>query len=386
MLRKALAVTAVLLVLAGPAVALLGVAVVTVPGLSAAASGCTPGTGGGPLRADVPIPAQARAWVQTAAESCTDLPASWLAAVMSHESGFNPTAHAHDVNGGTWGLFQLNESIWRSVYGGGFDTDRDGDGTWDILQPTIHAQYAAQYLCALLGQVRALRQEHPDWASTRQLTELEALVVVHNAGPGRLATYPDIPEITKAFVADVDAKAAAWTDTSPGQPVDETSTVVMPLPAGTYQISSGFGWRVHPITGELRLHAGTDFAAPADTPILAVADGVVEAAGPMAGFGNWIVLRHSVDGTTWTSVSGHMYPDGILVRVGQQVRAGQQIGAVGAAGLATGYHLHLEIHAGDSTAAATATDPAVWLAAYGAQDLPDPAGLAPRCPTPAVSS
>lgn len=382
MLRKALVVLAILLLMAGPAVGLIGLAAIEAPDLAAAAGGCTPGTISGPLRADAPVPAQARVWVAEAAATCTDLPEAWLAAVMDQESGFDPTAHADDVNGGTWGLFQLDESTWSAVYGGGVDTDRDGDGVWDILQPDIHARYAATYLCRLLAQVRQIRQEHPDWAATRQLTELQDLVIAHNAGPGRLQSYPDIPTVTADYLADVDAKATAWADTNPDRPVAETSTVVMPVPAGSYHISSGFGWRTNPITGAQEMHPGTDFAAPAGTPILAIADGVVEAAGPTLGLGNWIVVRHTVDGATWTSVSGHMEASGILVRVGQQVTAGQQIGAVGSAGLSTGDHLHLEIHAGDSTAVATATDPAAWLAAHGAQGLPGPAGTAPQCPTP----
>lgn len=382
MVKKLLATGAVLLALAGPAAGLLAVATLTGPALASAGSTCTPGTGGGPLRPDAPVPPEARAWVAAAAEACTDLPASWLAAVMAHESGFDPAAYADDVNGGTWGLFQLSESVWTSVYGGGFDTDRDGDSRADVIEPLVHARAAGTYLCALLAQVRAIRQAHPDWAATRQLTELEALVVAHNAGPGRLETYPDIPEITKAFVADVDAKAAAWTQSAPDRPVAETGAVVLPLPAGAFTLSSGFAWRVHPITGQARLHAGSDYAAAAGTPILAVADGVVGAAGPTAGFGNWIVVRHTVAGQTWTSVSGHMYPDGIFVRVGEQVRAGQQIGEVGAAGLATGYHLHLEIHTGDSTANTTALDPVGWLTDHGARPATTPAGVAPRCPTP----
>src|SRR5688500_12921153 len=65
--------------------------------------------------------------------------------------------------------------------------------------------------------------------------------------------------------------------------VPETSHVVFPLPAGTWVRTSGFGVRVHPITGERKLHTGVDFAATSGTHILAAADGRVTFAGPATG-------------------------------------------------------------------------------------------------------
>ena len=81
-------------------------------------------------------------------------------------------------------------------------------------------------------------------------------------------------------------------------------------------------------------------------PIFAARDGDVVAAGPADGFGNWIIIQHTVDGRRVDTVYGHMYDDGVLVKVGQKVTAGQQIGKIGSNGQSTGAHLHLEVWEG----------------------------------------
>jgi murein DD-endopeptidase MepM/ murein hydrolase activator NlpD len=78
-------------------------------------------------------------------------------------------------------------------------------------------------------------------------------------------------------------------------------------------------------------------------PIYAARDGVVVASGPADGFGNWIVIKHTIDGNTYSTVYGHMYDDGLLVKVGDTVKAGQQIGTIGNNGQSSGPHLHFEI-------------------------------------------
>lgn len=93
-------------------------------------------------------------------------------------------------------------------------------------------------------------------------------------------------------------------------------------------------------------HFGVDIITPDETngkPIFAARDGVVVASGPAQGFGNWIVVSHNVDGKRVDSVYGHMYDDGVFVKVGDTVRAGQQIGKIGSNGQSTGPHLHFEL-------------------------------------------
>jgi len=207
MRRLVLLAAAALGVTAVPAIAL-----VTAIGVAGSSIACI----GGALSPAAGVPPQARRWVALTRAACPELPEPWIAAVMAQESGFRPDAYAPDANGGTWGLFQLNASMWRTAYGAPWDTDLNRNGIWDVRDPEIHATTAGRYLCARLAGVRAIRAAHPNWASTQGLTEPEALIVAHNAGEARLATYPSIPVVTAAFLRDVGERVAAWSVCLPG--------------------------------------------------------------------------------------------------------------------------------------------------------------------------
>ena len=122
-----------------------------------------------------------------------------------------------------------------------------------------------------------------------------------------------------------------------------TGTLQWPLPvAGT--ITSQFGHRVDPITGEVSSHTGTDIACAEGTPILAAADGIVTVANGLdswgGSYGYYIQIDH---GTGLETLYAHC--SSICVTTGQQVQAGQVIGYVGHTGRATGSHLHFEVRA-----------------------------------------
>lgn len=164
------------------------------------------------------------------------------------------------------------------------------------------------------------------------------------------------------------ATSAAFSNVSTTTvPLPETSRVVVPLPAGTWVKTSGFGIRVHPVTGETKLHTGVDLAAPQGTHILAAADGRVVSASPATGYGNLILIEHTVDGRTVATGYAHMYADGIHVEAGDTVTAGQYIADVGVAGYSTGPHLHFEVRPGGANGAPI--DPEPWQAAHGAIDI-----------------
>jgi hypothetical protein len=135
---------------------------------------------------------------------------------MARESSFRPDAYADDVNGGTWGLLQLSQPVWQEAYGGRWATDRNGDGQWDITEPEIHARVGGTYLCNRLATVRELRRANPDWAASRELSDLDALVVAHNAGEGTLAAYPDLPAITADYLQAVRQALVDWSAPSAG--------------------------------------------------------------------------------------------------------------------------------------------------------------------------
>ncbi len=119
-----------------------------------------------------------------------------------------------------------------------------------------------------------------------------------------------------------------------------SSVGAMGMPANG-RFSSGFGMRRHPILGYVRMHKGVDIAAPWGSPVYAASDGVIQFAGRSAGYGNFIKVSH---GNGYGTGYGHL--SRILVRSGQHVRRGQQIGAVGNTGLSTGPHLHYELYRG----------------------------------------
>ncbi len=104
-------------------------------------------------------------------------------------------------------------------------------------------------------------------------------------------------------------------------------------------ISSDFGIRISPFTGEKTSHMGLDIAAPIGTPILAPADGVVIFTGAKEGFGNFIMIAH---GYGIVTCYGHNSSN--MVLPGQKVQRGEQVGTVGATGLTTGSHLHYELY------------------------------------------
>jgi murein DD-endopeptidase MepM/ murein hydrolase activator NlpD len=107
--------------------------------------------------------------------------------------------------------------------------------------------------------------------------------------------------------------------------------------------SSDFGWRYDPYYRVWQLHAGTDFAAPAGTPIWAAASGVVARAGWNGGYGNYTCIYHYElpSGRSLSTCYGHQSHIGVYV--GEHVTRGQVIGRVGTTGASTGNHLHFEV-------------------------------------------
>ncbi|WP_414707510.1 M23 family metallopeptidase [Rhodoferax sp. UBA5149] len=103
------------------------------------------------------------------------------------------------------------------------------------------------------------------------------------------------------------------------------------------RITSGFKMRFHPLLHVWKAHQGVDYAAPTGTAVRSVGDGVVDFAGVQNGYGNVIILQHR---NNYKTVYAHL--SRINVHKGESVSQGQNIGAVGATGWATGPHLHFE--------------------------------------------
>ncbi len=215
------------------------------------------------------------------------------------------------------GLFQ-QRAAWASAaerttpsiaatmfYTGGHGGQR---GLFDIRGwPSMPLWAAAQAV-----QVSAFPTAYARWESLARAT-VAAL----------LGGVVPVAAVSPAPTAGLDLGPAACQDPPPAQGVGSTKGWVLPLPPGSYRPTSPFGYRVHPILHEWKLHTGQDLAVPTGTPVYAAAAGRVTVAGLHGTAGNQVILDHS-GGVQ--SVYDHLSV--ISVPIGAQVRAGQLLGHV----------------------------------------------------------
>lgn len=177
----------------------------------------------------------------------------------------------------------------------------------------------------------------------------------YNSGPCRSDENEAVNRHFRVFTFDKTVDEAL--DADPANTLAPGETAVNPGEQGAV---SADGWAYPTVpegvitsgykTPARPTHRGVDIAlrssdinAAMDKPIFAARKGTVIAAGAAQGFGNWIVIEHTIDGRRVDTVYGHMYDSGVLVTVGQEVEAGYQIGKIGSHGQSTGAHLHFEI-------------------------------------------
>ncbi len=115
---------------------------------------------------------------------------------------------------------------------------------------------------------------------------------------------------------------------------------LMRKPVRGARYTSGFGFRIHPLLRQRRMHTGVDWAAPRGTPILAAGNGIIEAVGGKGGYGNYIRIRHA---NGYKTAYGHLYKYAQGLKKGMKVKQGQVIGYVGSTGRSSGPHLHYEV-------------------------------------------
>ena len=122
-----------------------------------------------------------------------------------------------------------------------------------------------------------------------------------------------------------------------------------PLPYDNVRLTSKFGWRTHPVTGEKNsFHQGIDLARTPNTnvDVVASADGTVIRTGKLGTYGNVVMIQHTINGKRMDTNYAHLKDGSIVVKVGQKVKQGQKIGTMGSTGSSTAPHLHFEIHNG----------------------------------------
>ncbi|HUF83699.1 MAG TPA: peptidoglycan DD-metalloendopeptidase family protein [Acidimicrobiia bacterium] len=143
-------------------------------------------------------------------------------------------------------------------------------------------------------------------------------------------------EAEQAALAELVSRSTApATSSGSGAPSSGSGRFIWPCDG---RVTSGFGYRVHPISGTSRMHTGVDMACGYGAPIGAAGDGVVVEAGWRGGYGNAVVVDHG-DGLATL----YAHQSRIAVSRGQRVTTGQTLGYVGSTGYSTGPHLHWEV-------------------------------------------
>lgn len=240
------------------------------------------------------------------------------------------------------------------------------------LQASLETQKAEQDVLAteLLTQIELLAEEKEglevDLHEVHEISaELEGEIKAEEARYAELARQA---ELEKQQAAEAERQAAeaqqAAAEKQAGeapqqeagaqpqaQPQAQPAPVQVSLPGissggwtrpAAGRVSSGFGPRSVKVGSSN--HKGIDIANPVGTPVIAAADGVVSRAGTLGSFGTVVMITHSMNGQTFTSVYAHLSI--MNVSAGQRVSKGQQIGAIGMTGTTSGPHLHFEIHVG----------------------------------------
>jgi len=209
---------------------------------------------------------------------------------------------------------------WVTVdHGGGLAT------TYGVLGDL--AVVAGQQVLAgdVLGRLAAGR-DHLDWGARRDGRYVDPLGLL---GRWRVALVD--PDRLDQIAAAVPPAVRTGTGTG-------TGTGRLTVWPADGPITSRFGPRTHPITGERRLHAGVDVGAPAGAPVAAAGAGVVTRAGPAGAYGNLVEVDHGAGLTT-----RYAHASAVLVAAGQTVAAGALLARVGSTGASTGPHLHYEV-------------------------------------------
>ena len=149
--------------------------------------------------------------------------------------------------------------------------------------------------------------------------------------------------------AEEEAKKNASTSTPDlSGPPPSSSSKFLAYPTKNVHITSSYGYRLHPVLGYVRLHAGTDFRAYCGTAIYAAAAGRVQWARAVPGFGNQVLVNHgTVNGANLMTSYNHF--SRFAVSTGQEVTKGQLVGYSGNTGTSTACHLHFEVYVNGST-------------------------------------
>ena len=297
------------------------------------------------------------------ASSQYNVPEALVRAVIRQETGWlrNPDRQATIASPvGAVGVMQIMPST-----GKGLGLSRD-----DLNDPAKNIDAGTRYLAQLMRQFN---------------NDIAKVAAAYNAGPGAVQKYGGTPPYketqnyvekvaqyykeysnqvvaatttaTKAVVAQAAASTAVSATVSKSvnllpktaaiDPAKADKTILTGAPTnGT--VTSAFGMRNSPVSGQQKQHDGVDIAAPAGTDVLSTGIGKVAFVGQMKGYGNVVVVQHDKGIQT---LYGHMQNFEANLKVGQEVKQGMKLGGVGSTGDSTGNHLHYEVRQATAAAA-----------------------------------
>ena len=215
---------------------------------------------------------------------------------------------------------------------------RAGDGLyWSLRAAGVSPQSAAEYLQALATEIDVGSEIGADDRFDLVIASRRAATGERQTGPLLYAGIDRSAARDLQLVKWASGGRASWIDAAD---IGRPSAVGMVWPVAGH-ITSGYGYRRHPILRFLRLHKGVDFGAGWGSPVVAAADGQVAATGWAGGYGRQVRIAHAGGiGTSYSHLSS------IVAEPGSYVRQGQVIGYVGSSGLSTGPHLHYEVYRG----------------------------------------
>ena len=219
-----------------------------------------------------------------------------------------------------------------SAVGRGFSGDTD-NAAEEVYQAVFHPEEARETAAALpmpqetpaLDMLREYENTAPIGETQPEEQPAEAQTAEEQAPQAEISTLAYVLYSDKNLPEDVSLEQVIL-DFDYCTPV-----------CGT--ISSPFGYREHPVEGEERFHYGVDLAADTGTTVSCFADGTVTAVGESSSYGKYCIVTHSGGYTTLYAHCSH-----ITVSSGAEVARGAKIAEVGETGMATGPHLHFELH------------------------------------------
>ena len=225
------------------------------------------------------------------------------------------------------------------------------DGGWDYKSAlasvgSFVSEEGALAVTAMFGEKKTAEPAGPGPALRQAQSRLDAALRAHGEDRPPTAAEPEaeeeqtpesvLPDPVAVFLESQSdyADLAFPADASYEMPELGLACTAPALGA----VTDSFGWRLHPLEGEIRFHYGTDVGAEEGSDVAAFADGEVYAVGDSTSLGNYVILDH---GNGLLSQYGHCQE--VLVSAGEQVAAGQCIARVGRTGAVTGAHLHFEL-------------------------------------------